>query len=315
MRRALRELPTNRNTRSSLRFFTTLKVDQSYELTASPELTSLLKEIDQTKSDVTLKRSQAHGGLQLAIQNKLRGLWTYHTNAIEGSKLSLGDTLFYIQEGLTVSGKPLKDFLDVEGHIEALDYIEQIVKNKRQIDTHLLRTINHLLCSRTPYIKGYDQHQSPVEKPMSAGSYKTEENYVIQPNGSIHQYTPPYLVADQMSDLCQWISQRMENLHPVCVSAIAHYNYVRIHPFQDGNGRGARLLMNLILLKHGYTPAVIDVNRRAEYLASLQSADQGNLLPFTFFVADSLQKSQSLILDEINRFLENPEHNSTAKKQ
>lgn len=272
-----------------------------YRVLPNPALTERLQAIDRMKIEIAERRKQTNGNLTQAIQDRLRFLWTYHSNAIEGSKLTLGDTIFFLQEGLTVGGKPLKDFVDAKNHSEAIDYLRDVVKGDYAIDCHLLRSMNALLLKGVDFIPARDIQGRDFQKRVKAGEYKTDPNYVIQPDGTIHEYVEPYLVDRQLTDLCEWINGNPH--HAVITAAVAHYNMVRIHPFQDGNGRGSRLLMNLILIKQGYNPAIIEVEKRAEYLASLKEADKGNLVPFTYFIANTVQSTQEAVLAEINKYL------------
>ena len=96
------------------------------------------------------------------------------------------------------------------------------------------------------------------------------------------------------------IQAALPHQHPVIVAAVAHYNFVRIHPFDDGNGRGARILMNLVFLKKQYAPAIIKTEQRRAYLEALSVADAGNLGPFTELVARSLLNTQQIILEDFN---------------
>lgn len=271
-----------------------------YQVTHTTALSELLRSIDSMKKTISERRAQANGNLSLAIQEKLRFLWTYHSNAIEGSKLSLGDTIFFLQEGLTVGGKRLKDFLDATNHSEAIDYLRDVIQQERRIDCHLLRSINALLLKGIDTIPAIDKQGKPFQKVLKAGQYKTDPNYVVQPDGSIHKYVEPHLVKEQLTTLCQWVNQSQEQ--PVVIASVAHYNFVRIHPFQDGNGRGARLLMNLILMQHGHTPAIIEIEQREAYLGALKKADNADLTAFIELVAASTHQTQTNILSEIDRY-------------
>ena len=278
-------------------FFSGNSLNKFYDIEMTPNLSQSLKIADELKEEIYTKQSKTNGNLKKAIYDKLRYLWTFNSNAIEGSQLSLGDTIFFLQEGLTVSGKPLKDFLDAQNHSEAIDYLNEVVQGDVPIDTHLLCSINQIL------LHNIDALGKPIQKKIHSGEYKKEPNYVLQIDGSIHHYVEPFDVPAQMDDLCQWIDTNLNKQHPIITASIAHYNKVRIHPFQDGNGRGARILMNLILMSHQFTPAIIEVSKRKEYLLCLKSADKGNLVPFTEFVADSINQTQRVILDEINEYL------------
>lgn len=105
---------------------------------------------------------------------------------------------------------------------------------------------------------------------------------------------------ENIEALFQWIQESLPHKHALIVAAVAHYNLVRIHLFDEGNGRGARLLMNLILIKQHYAPAIIRTEQRRAYLESLNLADKGNLEPFTELVARSLLNTQQMILEEFD---------------
>lgn len=278
-------------------------LEQYYRVKPSEELQSALNEIDTVKEKIVLRRSQTNGNLVKAIHDKLRCVWTYHSNAIEGSKLTLGDTIFFLQEGLTVSGKPFKDFVAAKNHAEAIDYLYEVVTDKRPIDTSFLKSLNYLLLKGVDFIPGVDVLGNRIQKKLEPGHYKKEPNYVLQPDGTIHTYVAPTEVLYQMEELCSWIKEKESVLHPVIVASIAHYNNVRIRPFQDGNGRGARLLMNFLLLRKHYYPAVIDVEERNEYLQCLKAADGGDLIPFIRFIVDAVHTTQLIVLQEVEKYI------------
>ena len=235
----------------------------------------------------------------IAIQEKLRADWTYDSNAIEGSSLTRGETLFFLKEGLTVEGKPFKDFLDARNHAEAVDWLYEVIKDNRSVTQGLIKEINALLLSGIKYTPAIDETGQKVRKPATPGKYKVLPNHVLKTDGTIHFYTDPIHVTDEMDVLCRWIKEKTENIHPLIVSAIAHYNMVRIHPFDDGNGRGARILMNLILIKKRYPIAIIKNENRRKYLTTLSHADKGDIYPFLKFAADSLIDTEKIIIEEL----------------
>jgi Fic family protein len=229
---------------------------------------------------------------------KLQVDWTYDSNAIEGGSLTRGETLFFLKEGLTVEGKPLKDFLDARNHAEAIDWLYEAIKDNRSITQGLIKEINALLLCGINYTLAINENGLKIRKPAYPGKYKTLLNHVLKPDGTIHFYTDPIHTTDEMELLCQWINEQLENRHPLIVSAMAHYNMVRIHPFDDGNGRGARILMNLIFIKKGYPVAIIKNENRRKYLSALDQADKGAIEPFLKFIADSLIDTEKIILGE-----------------
>jgi Fic family protein len=260
-----------------------------YIVKASEKVTELLYSVDSLKNQLDGYRPlKEKEHLWQAIQEKIRSEWTYHSNAIEGSTLTLGETIFFLQYGLTVEGKPFKDFLDARNHAEAIALLYEYVAEDRPISEGFIKEINALLLSGASYTKAIDQFGNPTKKPATPGEYKKLPNTVLRPDGTIHQYIHPLQVAVEMEYLCKWINKNIYTQHPVIISAVAHYNMVRIHPFDDGNGRGARILMNVILIKTKYPPAIIKMENRRKYLEALEHGDKGNLTPFVEFVSQSL---------------------------
>ena len=233
------------------------------------------------------------------IAKKLRVDWTYHSNSIEGSTLTLGETMFFISEGLTVEGKPFKDFLDAKNHVEAIDYLYELISNKRDMTEYVIKEINALLLAGVTYTVAQNSQGEKVKKKLTPGEYKKQPNHVLQPDGTIHWYVDPMNVKDQMEELVNWINTPFNGLHPLLIAAVAHYNLVRIHAFDDGNGRGARLFMNLILLKKGYFPVVIRNEKKRTYLEALAEADKGNLMPFIYFISTELIATYERVIDDL----------------
>ena len=140
-----------------------------------------------------------------------------------------------------------------------------------------------------------------VSKTVHAGQYKRLPNHVLQQDGTLHQYVVPEQVAPQMQTLVTWINGD-QPVHPIVRAGVAHYHLVRIHPFDDGNGRGARLLMNLILLKASFFPAVIRREQKRTYLETLEIADQGDITPFIQFMASQLIETLQTVQSDLERF-------------
>ena len=233
------------------------------------------------------------------IAKKLKVDWTYHSNSIEGSTLTLGETFFFISEGLTVEGKPFKDFLDAKNHIEAIDYLYELISNKRDISEYVVKEINALLLSGVTYTVAQNSQGQKVKKRLTPGEYKKESNHVLQADGTIHWYVDPLNVKDQMEELITWINNKINKLHPLYVASVAHYNLVRIHAFDDGNGRGARIFMNLILLKNGFFPVVVRNEKKRTYLEALSEADKGDLIPFISFISTELIETYEKVIYDL----------------
>lgn len=205
---------------------------------------------------------------------------TYNSNAIEGSTMTFNETKLVLNEGLTIGGKKLNEHLEVINHKYAIDFIESISTNK-SISLRDIKDIHSLI------LRGIDDKY--------AGKFRDTLVGVRLSNGDIKNFTDPLLIDEEMN---QFISNLANNQnHPIIKAAQAHYEFVTIHPFIDGNGRTARLLMNLILLQHGYPPAIIRVANRAQYILALEEAqDTNNLDPFYMVIINS-------VLDSINSYL------------
>lgn len=262
------------------------------------KISGLLERADELQKEITAA-SKGKNHAWHAVHEKLRYSWTYNSNAIEGSTLSEGETIFFLKEGLTVEGKPFRDFLDAKNHHEAIDYLFDIIKGNREISEGLIKEINALLLKGVTSTKAIDQLGRQIDKKATPGEYKVFPNHVLQADGTVHYYVDPVKVRDEMQNLVKWIKESADKIHPVAVSAAAHYDFVRIHPFDDGNGRGARILMNLILIQEGFPPAIIKNEKRREYIQALSEADRGELNPFMRFVAQSLIDTQQMIINEL----------------
>lgn len=269
-----------------------------YNLKEDFELDSLFQITDSLNTRIN-EIKDSNPELWHTILQKLKIDWTYNSNSIEGSTLSRGDTHFFLTEGLTIEGKPFKDFLDAKNHLEAIDYLYEIIENKRDISESLIKELNYLILSGVNYTKAQDEHGNSVRKKANPGEYKKHPNHVLLSNGDIHQYVEPIQVQPKMQELVEWINENENKLHPILVASIVHYNLVRIHAFDDGNGRGARIIMNLILMKHDFFPAVIKTETKRKYLNALQKADNGDIYPFIKFMASELIETQENVINDL----------------
>jgi Fic family protein len=180
---------------------------------------------------------------------------TYHSNAIEGNTLTQSETQIVIEKGITIGGKPLKDHLEAINHVEAIDFIRNLAMDERAITEWAIRQIHGLVC------KG----------DRGAGAYRTVN---VMAAGSNYRYPDAIMVPELMQGFGKWLHSNL-TLHPVEIATEIHYRLVTIHPFQDGNGRTARLLMNLSLLRSGYPIAVIKTEDRSAYIDAIVAWQSG----------------------------------------
>ncbi len=207
--------------------------------------------------------------------------WTYNSNAIEGNTLTLKETMIVLEEGLTIGNKSLKEHLEVINHKEAITFVEDLSTSETQITERNIREIHSLV------LKGIDSRY--------AGRYRDIQ---VRISGAIHVPPDPLHVPDAMQKFTKTRLARSKT-HPVEQAALAHLDLVGIHPFVDGNGRTSRLLMNLILMKHGYCPAIILKNDRMRYYGALDKGHRGQPDDFIFFVGRALERTINLYLEAI----------------
>ena len=205
--------------------------------------------------------------------------YTYNTNAIEGNTLTLQETRLVIREGITIKGKSLSEHLEAKNHPQAITYIENMVNNP--ITEKNILELHGILFS------GFCE---------GAGNYRNGQVYL---EGSDHMPPPAFEVPQLIQDLLEWLEKNPEELRPIESAAVFHHKFVEIHPFDDGNGRVGRLLMNLLLIKNGYPLTVIKTMDRRRYYESLIKADNGNYKPIVNFVARCVEQSLDMYLSAV----------------
>lgn len=254
-----------------------------------------LKKIDDLQTQIDSYRPFSKELLAL-WQERLRIDWTYNSNAIEGNTLTYDETAFFLREGLTSEGKPLKDYVEAKNHAEAIDYLQEVVKSKRTLTESFIKELHGLLLRDVDHTIAKGADGKLIHKPLSAGKYKVRPNHVLTLSGTIHKYAEPIKVLDEMQNLLKWLKES-KKLHPVERAALFHYRFVCIHPFDDGNGRMSRLLMNLLLMQAGYPPCVVRNSKRREYLQSLEHADStGSTDAFVRLLAGELIQTEETML-------------------
>ncbi len=233
----------------------------------SKNLQSILDEIDSLKSK--LDKFRQFDSFRIAQALELE--YTFESNRIEGNTLTLRETDLVINEGLTISGKSMREHLEAINHVEAISYIKQLMERNFPFNERELLSVHNLI------LRGII--------PEDAGRYRRVQ---VMIKGSSHMPPQPFIVPKQMEDYFIWFEENKGKLHPVVLAAEMHERLVTIHPFIDGNGRTSRLVMNLILLQNGYVIANIkgDYESRMKYYQSLETAQtSGNKEDFLLFVA------------------------------
>ncbi len=195
---------------------------------------------------------------QTVIQNLHENMvlqWTYHSNAIEGNTLSLKETKVVL-EGITIGGKTLREHFEAINHRDAILFVEELVQRKELLTEHDIKMIHHLV------LKNIDQ--------KNAGN---DQNHLM------HQFI-------------KWYQNDAMTLHPIERAARVHGEFVKIHPFVDGNGRTSRLLMNLELMKFGFPATILTIDLRLQYYETLDIAHcTNNYEPFLNLISQVVERS------------------------
>lgn len=214
------------------------------------------------------------------LREQTRVEWIYNSNAIEGSTITLQETRLILETGLTIGGKSLREHFEVINHRDAIDYVESLLASPEPITPFHVCQVHALVLSRID-----DQN---------AGRYRET---LVRIAGA--RFTPPeaWLVPNLMTEWGEWLADAEAHTHPIALAALAHHRLAAIHPFIDGNGRTARLVMNLILMRAGYPPTVIlRVNRR-QYYRVLDQADAGKPAALVNFIGRAVERSLNIYLE------------------
>jgi len=242
------------------------------------ELSKLLQKSDELKKRLDKQRDWN----QKAVQDALNIEYTYDSNRIEGNTLTLRETDLIIHKGLTIGGKPLREHLEAINHYEAVELIRDLAQKKAPFSTSTLLTLHGLI------LRSIDK--------INAGKYRSVP---VMISGSQHTPPQPWQINKLMEDYFIFYQTEQERQHPIQLAAELHERLVTIHPFIDGNGRTARLVMNLILLQKGYPIAIIqgDSESRLAYYAALEKCNlENDKTEFHRLIAQIVIDSQQRLL-------------------
>jgi Fic family protein len=217
---------------------------------------TLMQQIAAKKAELDRLRPRAPHGLDNLNRSYDIEL-TYTSNAIEGNTLTAAETRMVIEQGITIAGKQLKDHLEAVDHFEALRYVRDLARQTAPLREADIRNLHRLVVQRSA--------------PDMAGGYADQGRYVETDSGR-HHFPSPSEVPALMGDFARWLGTAAATPE---TALTAHRRLVEIHPFNDGNGRTARLLMNLLLLRGGYPPVAVRPQDRPAYIGALQDAQAG----------------------------------------
>jgi Fic family protein len=232
-----------------------------------------LADVDRLQEEIRKLRPLGRNAVALLREYYKIGL-TWTSNALEGNSLTESETKVVIEDGITVSGKPLRDHFEAVGHAEAFDLLQRLARRREIVEADILK-LHKLFYFRID--------------PSSAGRYRKEPAIIT---GATVELTAPSKIKSEMQALAADIPVLRDRHHPVEFAALLHLRLVTIHPFKDGNGRTARLLMNLALLQTGYPVTIIPPVVRPAYIEALKASNAGDKRPFFSLISNMVYEAQ-----------------------
>lgn len=247
---------------------------------------------DQLKKLQPLKQED-----EQRLWKKFRLDWNYNSNHMEGNTLTYGHTeqlLIFDQVSGDYTGREIEE---MKAHDVAIKMVVELAKEKeRDLTESFIRQLNELILVRPFWKEAITTDGKPTRREIIPGEYKKFPNSVLLENGEIFNYASPEETAALMTELMEFYKTNVisTEVHPLWLAAMVHYKFVRVHPFDDGNGRVARLLMNYVLLRNNLPPLVIKASEKKAYLVALNKADTGDLESFVLYIGEQLNWSLQL---------------------
>ena len=262
------------------------------------EFTDILQQIDSLKQEAE-NLQPVKPELEKVFWDKFRLEFNYNSNHMEGNTLTYGHTQILLKSGDVVGKYNIRELQEMKAHDLALKIIRESAENPEfSLSQKFIREINETILVEPYYNDAITQDGRPSQKLIIPGEYKKTPNSVRMQNGEMFNYPSPEETPALMGDLIDWYEKETtaKELHPVQIAALFHYKIVRIHPFDDSNGRTSRLLMNYILLRNEYAPLVINSTDKKNYLMALNEADAGDIEAFVRYITSIQLHWQGLYL-------------------
>ena len=238
------------------------------------------KEVDEKLTKLNSKRPLSNEVTE-SLQNAINLEWTYNSNGIEGNTLTLKETKVVL-EGITIGGKSVKEHLEAINHENAIEYLDELTKDKSEISEWNIKGLHQLI------LKGIDDD--------NAGRYRNH-NVII--SGAKHR-PPEYIKVPELMEKLMMNYDEWDKYHPIIRAALLHGELVKIHPFIDGNGRTSRLIMNMDLIRSGYVPVIIKKDNRLKYYEALDKAHTtGDYTDFVKLVTEAEKEMLDRYLDVV----------------
>lgn len=256
------------------------KIDLTYREQMQPTFDRLYEK------QALLKNARPLPGIALEkIKEALSIEWTYNSNGIEGNTLTLRETQMVLQEGITVKGKSLREHFEAKNHENALNHLYELVNKGESIESRVvLKLHEYVLRSIEDEFAGR----------LRTGGVRISGANFVPPNA--------LKVSGLLDELVSFVIENPLNLNDIELATVFHHKFVWIHPFFDGNGRTVRLAMNLILMRKGFTPAIILANDRKKYYAALNQANNGNYSKMMLLMAQALERTLNIYINSLSGY-------------
>lgn len=240
------------------------------------------------------------------LWQRLRIEWNYNSNHIEGNTLTYGETLLLLIHGRTRGEHLLREYEEMRGHDIAIELVRSLAREERPLGEGDLRDLNRIVLKEGFWRVAQTPGGEPTRKWIEPGRYKTQPNHVITATGELFHFATPEETPARMADLVQWLRVEMQTQTLALPELLArlHHNFIRIHPFDDGNGRVVRLLINFVLLRAGLLPLIVKSRDRRRYLETIAQADAGDLTGLAEFFAAAMGWSLRLGLEASRGLIE-----------
>lgn len=225
--------------------------------------------------------------------------WSIETGILERVyDLDRGTTQVLIEHGFlagyversSTNLRPEELIEILRDHRAAIDLVHDCVSQTRRLTAGFINDLHSVLTRHQETVEAKDQFGKTVFLPLRRGAHKEFPNNPTRPDGTVHEYSPPIHVPSEMENLLRWHDEYQED-NSVIVAAWLHHRFTQIHPYQDGNGRVARALANLVLIKGEFFPVVVSRDQRTQYIEALETADSGSLKPLVRLFAEIQKKT------------------------
>ena len=231
------------------------------------------------------------------LWKKLRLEWNYHSNHIEGNTLTYGETELLLLHDRTTGNHSHREYLEMKAHDVGIEHARRLAADKdRLISEGDIRDLNQIILKESFWKYAETADGQSTRKEIIPGQYKTTPNSVRQASGAIMNFASVEATPSRMSDLVTWLRQELTSPTLPIAACIAklHHDFIIIHPFEDGNGRVARLLVNYVLMRSGYLPLIVRTEEKEDYLTALRLADAGELSALITYLQRRLEWSLQL---------------------